>query len=207
MTHAGAGRRLRRAVILDRDGVINDNRTHIHVNSVQDFVLFPEAPKAIRLLNEAGFLVFVATNQGGVGLGHLTPEVLDEIHRHMLDQLREAGAVIDDIAVCPHAPRAGCRCRKPKPGMLFDLAARHGFDLESSYMVGDRDTDIAAGQAAGARTVWILRDDADLDPVHSGHRHRPVSGQLPLPLPEPDFRATDLYSAVRWILRDADIEG
>ncbi|MCL6548612.1 MAG: HAD family hydrolase [Alicyclobacillus sp.] len=191
-----------RAVILDRDGVINDNRRQVYVNSVADFELFPDAAAAIRLLNEAGFQVYVATNQGGVGLGYLTEQTLDEIHRHMLDLLSRQGARIADIAVCTHAPRAGCECRKPKPGMLFQLQRRHGFDLTRSYMVGDRDTDIAAGRAAGTRTVWI--DHGETGAASSGKGYRPVSGEAG-PLADADFRAADLLTAARWIVRDAGL--
>lgn len=144
---------MKQAVILDRDGVINDNRRH--VNRPQDLILYPTTAPAIHLLNEAGFLVCVATNQGGVGLGYLKAEVLNDIHMEMIRRLEREDAHIDAIRACIHEPRAGCACRKPKPGMLFSLQEELGFELCRSYMVGDRDTDIMAGKAAGTRTVFI----------------------------------------------------
>lgn len=150
-----------RAVVLDRDGVINEHRRY--VNTPADFFLFDTAPEAIRLLNQADFLVLVATNQGGVGLGYLSGEMLDRIHRRMISDLEQQGARIDGIIACPHAPGEGCECRKPKPGMLNTLHAQYGFDRNSSYMVGDRETDVAAGQAAGLRTVFIGVDETKAD--------------------------------------------
>ncbi|QQE77053.1 HAD-IIIA family hydrolase [Alicyclobacillus sp. SO9] len=142
-----------RAVVLDRDGVINDHRRY--VNTPADFILFEGVPFAIRTLHDAGFLVLVATNQGGVGLGYLTEEMLYQIHQKMISELEHEGAKIDGIIACPHAPFAGCACRKPKPGMLNTLHAQYGFTKSESYMVGDRETDVQAGQAAGLRTVFI----------------------------------------------------
>jgi D-glycero-D-manno-heptose 1,7-bisphosphate phosphatase len=167
-----------RAVILDRDGVINDHRDY--VNTPDDLYLFDFAAGAIRRLNEAGFLVVVATNQGGVGLGYMSEDTLQAIHKKMLRELREQGAEIHDVAACTHAPKAGCSCRKPKPGLLLELQRKHGFDLTASYMVGDMETDVEAGQSAGTHTVRIGRGPSAADYV-----------------------ATDLADAARWIVADA----
>jgi D-glycero-D-manno-heptose 1,7-bisphosphate phosphatase len=169
---------MKHAVILDRDGVINDHRDY--VNSPADLYLFDFAGPAIRRLNQAGFLVLVATNQGGVGLGFLSEDTLYDIHLKMLRELAKDGARIDDIAACTHAPKAGCSCRKPKPGMLLELQRRHGFDLSDSYMVGDMETDVEAGKAAGTRTVRIGTGPSAADHV-----------------------ADNLASAVEWIVADA----
>lgn len=166
------------AVILDRDGVINDHRQY--VNGPEDFILFPDAAEAIKRLNKHGFPVFVATNQGGVGLGYMSLSDLESVHDYMERQLLAEGARIDDIAFCPHAPKSGCTCRKPKPGLLLDLQERHQFDLRKSYMVGDRETDVQAGQAAGTKTVLIGKG-----PTAATHR------------------ADSLSAAVEWILQDA----
>jgi D-glycero-D-manno-heptose 1,7-bisphosphate phosphatase len=141
------------AIILDRDGVINDHR-HF-VNEPADLILFDTAPMAIRKLNNAGYKVVVATNQGGVGLGYLSADMLDRIHEKLVEELAAHGARIDDIAACTHSPHAGCDCRKPRPGLLYALQERHDLDLDKSYMVGDRETDVAAGKAAGTKTVLI----------------------------------------------------
>lgn len=149
-----------KAVFLDRDGVINEvlSRRVKFINTAEDFHLLFGVGEGIRKLNEAGWKVFVVTNQGGIGLGHMTEEALSEVHQEMEVQLKDFGAAIDDIVYCPHMPQSGCRCRKPKPGMLLDLAKKHDIDLSSSYMVGDREPDIEAGRNAGTKTVFIKKE-------------------------------------------------
>jgi D-glycero-D-manno-heptose 1,7-bisphosphate phosphatase len=149
------------AVVLDRDGVINDHRRF--VNGPADFYLFSFAAKAIRMLNEQGIPVYVATNQGGVGLGFTTLQSLAEIHEKMLADLEAEGARIDDIAFCPHRPDEGCRCRKPKPGLLLSLQEKHHFDFRQSFMVGDRETDVEAGIEAGMKTIRIGSEKTKAD--------------------------------------------
>ncbi|SEG43180.1 HAD-IIIA family hydrolase [Paenibacillus sp. UNC499MF] len=152
---------MKKAVFLDRDGVLNEVMTRRvrHVNKPSDLYLLPGVPEAVKGLKEAGFLVCVVTNQGGVGLGFMTEKTLLAVHRRLNKLLAAEGAVIDDIAYCPHRPAAGCRCRKPKPGMLLELARKHGIDLARSYMIGDSETDIGAGRAAGTRTIRIGAPD------------------------------------------------
>ncbi|WP_151734169.1 D-glycero-alpha-D-manno-heptose-1,7-bisphosphate 7-phosphatase ['Paenibacillus yunnanensis' Narsing Rao et al. 2020] len=146
-----------RAVFLDRDGVLTEVRTRrvCYVNQPEDVHLLPGAAEAVAGLHEAGYKVFIVTNQGGVGLGHMSLEDLAAVHERLEALLAESGAYIDEIAACTHRPRAGCPCRKPQPGMLLELASRHGINLAQSYMVGDMASDIRAGQAAGTMTVHI----------------------------------------------------
>lgn len=145
----------RKAVFLDRDGVINSSIGNRPPNNVSEFVLFPGVPEAIRRFNEAGYLVFVVTNQGGVGLGYMTPGELDAIHNKMARDVEAEGGYFTEIRSCNHRPRAGCSCRKPKPGMLLSLAEKHHVDLAQSYLIGDRDVDLEAGKAAGTKTILI----------------------------------------------------
>ncbi|MFB5191876.1 D-glycero-alpha-D-manno-heptose-1,7-bisphosphate 7-phosphatase [Alicyclobacillus fastidiosus] len=173
---------MRPAVFLDRDGVINDHRRY--VNEPADFYLFPSAPGAIASLNAAGMFVGVVTNQGGIGLGYMTEDALGEIHKKMTTELEATGARLDDIVYCPHAPKSGCRCRKPKPGMIELLVQRHDLDVLRSYMVGDRDVDMLAGRAAGCKTVFV------------------GDGSLPERV-KPDVHVRDIAAAAEWILRDA----
>lgn len=140
---------MQKAVFLDRDGVINDNARH--VNKPEDLIIYPSVCEAIRRLNDAGYLVFVVTNQGGVGLGYMSAETLDAVHTKMEAELAICGAKVDGVSVCIHAPGSGCECRKPKPGMIASLARKHCIDLSMSWMVGDRSTDCQAGKAAGIK--------------------------------------------------------
>jgi len=129
------------AVFLDRDGVINANLERngkpVAPTSLSEFRILPGVIEGVRLLKEAGFLLVVVTNQPDVANG-LTPRpTVEAMHAEIRRQLP-----IDDIVVCFHADADKCSCRKPKPGMIFDAAARHGIDLASSYLVGDRWRDV-----------------------------------------------------------------
>lgn len=152
---------MQKAVFLDRDGVINEvlSQRVKFVNTAEDFYLLDGAGEGIRKLNEAGYKVFVVTNQGGVGLGFMSHENLHDVHQKMKNDLKESGAFIDDIAYCPDPPHAGSRCRKPSPGMILDLAEKYDIYLAASYMAGDREPDIEAGRNAGTNTVLIGGDN------------------------------------------------
>lgn len=158
---------LKRAVFLDRDGVINEVLTKRvkFVNEPKQFYFLPGVEEAIKRLNEHFDYVFVVTNQGGIGLGYMSEKQLHKIHDHMVARLKKKGATIHEVAYCPHKPKAGCECRKPNSKMIVDLGQKYGIDLEKSYMVGDTDTDIQAGKKAGTRTVFIGESDPLADAV------------------------------------------
>ena len=143
---------MQKAVFLDRDGVINDNKDP--VNKPADIKLYSWTAQAIKLLNEAGFHVYVVTNQGGIEMGYFTHEDLQSIHHQMLTELSKHEVRIHGVEYCPHF-KTRCKCRKPKPGMILKIAKEHQIDLGSSYMVGDREMDIDAGRKAGCSTVKI----------------------------------------------------
>lgn len=147
---------LRPAVFLDRDGVINisvvrEGKPYAPV-TVEEFTLLPGVVEACRQLNDAGFLLVVATNQPDVGRGTQAQAVVEAMHAKMC-----AALPVDRVEVCYHAGRGEpeCECRKPKPGMLRRAAAELGIDLQKSFMVGDRWRDIDCGQAAGCRTIFV----------------------------------------------------
>jgi D,D-heptose 1,7-bisphosphate phosphatase len=148
-------RRMRRpAAFLDRDGVLNVDRGH--VGEIGRFEWIDGAREAVRLFNDAGWLVFVVTNQAGVAKGFYAEADVAALHAHMADGLAEAGAHVDDWRYCPHHPEASgaayrraCPWRKPQPGMLLDLIAKWDCRLEGSLLIGDKDSDLAAASAAG----------------------------------------------------------
>jgi D-glycero-D-manno-heptose 1,7-bisphosphate phosphatase len=158
---------MRRAVFLDRDGVINEGG---QINKPDEVVVFPTAPEAIQRLKAAGYAVVVVTNQGGLGedfkgqvlwrRAPLTRYDLEAIHHEMLDQLGPDAAP-DLIKVCPHATFLNCNCRKPKPGMLRSAARELQLELPGSYIVGDRTTDLEAGVAAGVQPILVLTGDGE----------------------------------------------
>lgn len=151
---------MNRAVFLDRDGTINEDRGYIQDTS--DFIFEHRSIDAIRLLNRAGFKVVVISNQAGIALGHCTIEAVDRLHKWVSDQLAVYEAVVDGFYYCPHHPegqgvyRKVCECRKPAPGLLLQAAADFSIDLAASWMVGDHQSDIKAAQAAGVKPVFIL---------------------------------------------------
>jgi D-glycero-D-manno-heptose 1,7-bisphosphate phosphatase len=145
-----------RAVFLDRDGVLNrvvwrDGKA-ASPRTLDELVIEPEAPAALASLKAAGFKLFVVTNQPDVRRGLMAKSALDAIHGALRDALP-----VDEVAVCDHDNADDCACRKPRPGMLLDLARRHDLDLSASIMVGDQDRDIACGRAAGCATVLLAR--------------------------------------------------
>jgi len=150
---------MKRAVFIDRDGTINEEKEYLY--RTDDLVFIPGAPQAIRLLNEAGFLVIVVTNQSGVARGYYTEEDVHLLHRHIASLLEQSGARVDAWFYCPHHPAGRgsyalpCRCRKPLPGMLLEAAGRFAIDLESSVMIGDKLADMEAGAAAGCRSILV----------------------------------------------------
>jgi D-glycero-D-manno-heptose 1,7-bisphosphate phosphatase len=151
-----------KAIFLDRDGVINESFTDRvkFVNRPSDFYLLPGVADAIAILRNLGYHIFVVTNQGGIGMGYMQLSVLKSIHRKMEAELLAANhnALIDDIRFCPHRPNDGCDCRKPRPGMILELAEKYQVDLGRSYMIGDMESDVQAGRSAGCKTVWIGKD-------------------------------------------------
>lgn len=156
---------MKKAVFLDRDGVLNEVLTSRvkFVNKPNDLYLLDGAAEAVAKLTKAGYELFVVTNQGGVGLGLLKEKNLSKIHDYLDQLLQEKGGRITEFAYCPHKPKAGCECRKPHPGMILDLAERHGLSLEESVMVGDHERDIEAGKKAGCKTVFIGDEETAAD--------------------------------------------
>jgi D-glycero-D-manno-heptose 1,7-bisphosphate phosphatase len=146
-----------KAVFLDRDGVINEvvvrGGRPASPRALDELVLDPAAPSAVAALRAAGFRVFVVTNQPDLARSLLDPDV----HEVMMARVREVVRP-DELVTCPHDDAEGCACRKPRPGMLRGLAERWGVALAASFMVGDGWRDMAAGRAAGCRTILLARD-------------------------------------------------
>jgi D-glycero-D-manno-heptose 1,7-bisphosphate phosphatase len=142
------------AVFLDRDGVINSDRSDF-VKSWQEFRFLPKALDGRRLLAALPVKVVVATNQSGIARGLLTEDCLRQIHKNLLSTVANHGAHIDAIYYCPHLPADRCECRKPKTGMLLRAAQEMKIDLANSWMIGDRAGDIEAARAVGVRPILI----------------------------------------------------
>jgi D-sedoheptulose 7-phosphate isomerase len=173
----------RRAVFLDRDGVLNravlrNGKPHPPA-SVAELEVAPGAQDALESLRQKGYRLLVVTNQPDISRGATARETVDEINRVLSSVLP-----LDDILVCQHSDADHCDCRKPKPGLLQEAARRHNIDLASSFMVGDRWRDVEAGQSAGCRTILI----------DGGYEERQ-------PVRPPDARVHSLAEAADWILQ------
>jgi D-glycero-D-manno-heptose 1,7-bisphosphate phosphatase len=181
---------LRPAVFLDRDGVINYNRSD-YVKSWSEFEFLPGALAALTRLAILDWPVVVVTNQSAIGRGLVSHQIVDSIHNLMIGCIRRAGGRIDGVYYCPHHPDDGCVCRKPAIGLFLDAAARLSLDLKCSYLIGDGVSDVMAAFAIGSRPVLVKtgRGLSQLGVL----RQRKVAG----------YRvAEDLGAAVDWILSE-----
>lgn len=147
---------VKRAIFLDRDGTINVEKNYLI--DPAEFVLLPGVGAALRRGREAGYLLVVVTNQSGVARGYFTASAVDALHDHLQQELRPYGVQIDAFYHCPHHPEHGvgpCDCRKGAPGMLLRAAQEHHIDLSASWMIGDKRSDIEAGNNAGCRSILV----------------------------------------------------
>jgi histidinol-phosphate phosphatase family protein len=156
----------RPTIFLDRDGVLNKKpRRAEYVAQWEEFRWLPGAKEALRLLNQAGYRVIIISNQAGVARGAMTCEALAVLHRQMYAEVQDSGGRIDAIYYCPHGWDAGCECRKPKPGLLFQAQRDFNLNLSRVLFVGDDERDLQAAAAAGCQGVSISGDAGLLDVV------------------------------------------
>ena len=185
----------RPAVFIDRDGTINEQMGYI--NHVSRFVLLPGTTEAVRLLNAHQYLAVVVSNQSGVARGYFPVELVHEVHESMQRSLEQKGAFIDGVFFCPHLARGqveeysvACGCRKPLTGMVDQACKSFDIDMENSYVIGDRHTDIELARRAGLKGIL----------VRTGYGR----GEEKYIFPEKPFKpihvADDLLGAVRWII-------
>ncbi len=186
---------VRPCFFLDRDGVIVEEVNYL--STPEEIRLIPGSPRAIALLNRAGIPVVVVTNQAGVARGIFPEDRVGEIHRELDRLLASHGARVDRYEYCPHHPVEGigpykkdCPNRKPAPGMLLKAAREMDLDLARSFLVGDKVTDLQAGEAAGCRTIL----------VRTGYGARITPGELQAAGITPFLTASDLLEAVRTCL-------
>jgi histidinol-phosphate phosphatase family protein len=147
-------RKSKPAIFLDRDGTLLTERGYL--SDPQRIFFYPSAVLALKRLQKGGYRLIVITNQSGVGRGYFSLARLGKINVRFRSLLRARGVAIDGIYFCPHAPDAGCRCRKPKPYLLKRAAARWRIPLASSYVIGDQMTDVGLAVAAGVRPILVL---------------------------------------------------
>lgn len=144
-----------RVVVLDRDGVINADSPD-YIKSVDEWLPLPGSIEAIARLSHQGYRIGIATNQSAISRGLLSLSTLNAIHARLRQLVAVLGGQIELIAFCPHGPEADCPCRKPKPGMLLEIAERFGVDPEEMMFVGDSARDLDAARAAGVTPILVL---------------------------------------------------
>ena len=174
-------------IILDRDGVINQDLTG-YVAYCKDWHPINHSLKAIALLNQAGFRVVIATNQSGIGCGYYTEQQMHAVHEHMINILKKSNAHIDKIYYCPHTKVEQCACHKPQPGMLHQIEKDYHCTKANMTFIGDKLSDLQAGDAAGIQSI-LVKTGAGLQTLK----------QLPENHHYPVF--SDLYDYVRQKLR------
>jgi len=179
-----------KSAFIDRDGVINAEVDYVH--RIEDFYLLPGVVEGLRLLHEVGYALVVVTNQAGIGRGLYTEADYQALTAHMKALLDTAGAPMAAVYHCPHHPTAGlgayridCDCRKPRPGMLLQAARDLGLDLASSVIVGDKQSDLEAGRAAGLAACVL---------VESGHAPSAKARAIA------DHTCANLLEAAHWIV-------
>lgn len=172
-------------IFLDRDGTINREVEYLH--RAEEFEMLPGVVEGLKLLQNAGYRLAIVTTQAGIGLGYFTKEDFYKVNKKMLGLFHKSGIAIDRIYYCPHSKTDQCECRKPEIGLLKRGEADLNADMGRSLMVGDKTSDILAGKNAGLRTVLVATGHAGADKEYD------VS---------PDFVASDLEAAAKWILQN-----
>jgi D-glycero-D-manno-heptose 1,7-bisphosphate phosphatase len=181
---------LRAAVFLDRDGTLMEEKEYLHLP--EQVAVFSGVGPALKSLKDAGFALFIVSNQSGVGRGYFTMADVERVNRHLAGELERMGAGIEKIYVAPEAPDQPSRARKPSPQFLFDARDEFGLDLSRSYMIGDKLIDLECGWNAGVKKCVLVRTGygADWERKSPGKLERAVV-------------ADDLAAAAHWILGNA----
>lgn len=158
---------MEKIVFLDRDGVINNPNSHYYVHRVKDFVFNTGLVEGLQDLRDRGYKFIVITNQGGISKGEFSIEDVNQVHEHMLSELQKHKIEIMDVYICPHHDTLeNCLCRKPKPLMIEKAIARYKVDRKRSYFIGDKQSDIDAGEAAGITSIKIEKNQDIRDILH-----------------------------------------
>lgn len=177
--------KIKRAVFLDRDGTINEDIGYL--GEVEKLKIFPGVIPALSLLKEKGFLLFIVTNQSGLGRGLFKTEALEKIHKKIEELFS-----FDGIYYCPHLPDENCSCRKPHPKMVLDVADKFKVNLKESFVIGDKLSDIEMGQRAGCRSILVLTGEGKESKSALAKENVAV-----------DYIAQDVPEAADWIVKKA----
>jgi len=144
----------KKAIFLDRDGVINYDKGYVH--KIEDFKFVDKIFEVLRAFQDNGYLLFIVTNQSGIGRGYYTKEDFEKLTDWMLKEFEKRGIRIEKVYFCPHAPEEKCDCRKPATGMFEKAFSEYPIDKENSWMIGDKHTDMKAAADAGIKNTVLI---------------------------------------------------
>ncbi len=179
-------------VFIDRDGVINQDSS-AYIKSWDEFHFLPRSLQALKFLTQHHFRSYLITNQSAINRKLISTDTLTHIHNNMVAQIIASGGRIDDIFFCPHLPQDGCKCRKPKPGLIVAAQKKYDINLAGAYMIGDSAKDILCARQAGCGFALLVKTGNYADAVT----------ELGAAGISPDYEATDLYDAANWIITHA----
>ena len=155
----------KKAVFLDRDGVINKEKNYLYQK--KDFEFIDGVFEACRYFQKIGYQLIVVTNQSGIARSYYQKEDFYKLTKWMLKQFENQGIKILDVFFCPHGPESTCNCRKPNPGMLLEAKEKHKIDMKNSWMIGDKEADVGAANAAGIKNTILVKTGHDIDETNS----------------------------------------
>ena len=158
-----------KVIFLDRDGVINHEVGYLH--KIEDFKFIDGVFEACLAFQSSGYQIVVITNQSGIGRGYYGEQEFHQVNDWMLAQFSAQGINVLDVFFCPHGPEDGCSCRKPKPGMLLTAQEKHDIDMSQSWMIGDKEADVSAANAAGINNTILVKSGHDIDEENSNAKY------------------------------------
>jgi len=179
----------REAIFLDRDGVIVADKKYTH--KIEDLELLDDIIPALKLLIKHNFLLFIATNQSGIGRGYYTENEMHNFHLHLLSVLKDNGISIQEVYFCPHTPNEECTCRKSNPRFARDAEKKYNLDLSNSYMLGDKVSDLKFGKNAGMSSLYIL-SGKEKDQAVVAYENKPA------------YSSTNVIYSTRFIINKAE---
>ena len=145
-----------KVIFLDRDGIINEDKSYVH--KIEDFEFCSGIFETLKRFQELGYMLIIVTNQSGIGRGYYTQKDFDLLNNWMLNELKNEGIDITKVYYCPHDPNENCNCRKPNPGMLQYAKDKFNIDIKSSWMIGDKISDIEAANNLGIKNTILLKN-------------------------------------------------
>lgn len=173
---------MNKAIFLDRDGTINEDIGDLY--KPEKLIFIPRAIEALKLLQER-FVLFIITNQSGVGKGIFNKQEYDRFNDYFINELKRCGVIIKEVFCCPHIKENGCNCRKPSPYFIQEASKEHDLDIDNSYCIGDHPHDVEMAKMASVHSVFLL--------TGHGAKHKEEL------FSQPDYIANNLYEAALWI--------